>query len=69
MLIKGFYWDRMNVVVAEGLEESLGVGAIGLVAHSVGACDVRREQDHRMSEALELSSPVMGGAAGFEEHC
>jgi len=68
LLVDGFYGNGMDVLVAEGLEKSFRIGAIGLVAYGVGANGVRREQDDGVPETPELSGPVMGRTAGFEEN-
>jgi len=57
----------MNRLVAEGLEDSLRVGAIGLVARDVGADRVRRQQDHPVALVLELASPVVGHTARLHD--
>jgi len=67
MLIEGFDGYRMDVFVAERLKERFGIGAVGLVACGVGAGGVRREQDDGVAQLLKFSSPMVGGAAGFEE--
>ena len=67
MLVDGFDGNGMDVLVAVGFEQPLGVGAIGFVATDVAAHDVRGQEDDIVSEASELSGPVMRGAASFEE--
>lgn len=66
MLIGGFDGHGLDVFVTEGFENALGVGPVGFVTDDVGADGVRWEKDSGMSELLELASPVMSGAAGFE---
>jgi hypothetical protein len=68
LLVDGFYGYGMDVFVAEGIEKSFRIGAIGLVAYGVGPDGMRWEQDDRMAEALELSGPVMSRTAGLEEN-
>ena len=58
----------MDILVTEGLEKSFRICAISFVAYGVGPDGVRREQNNRMAEAPELSSPVMGRATGLEEN-
>ncbi len=58
------YW--MDVLVSEGFEQSFCVGRIGFVTCDIWTDGMRREKDHRVSEAFELPGPVMGTAAGLE---
>ena len=55
----------MNRLIAEGLEDSFGVGTIGLVAGDVGAHRVWRQEDDAVAQVLELASPMVGHAAGL----
>src|SRR5687768_1872731 len=57
----------MDLLVAMSFEQALGVGTIGLVASHVGFDIGRGQQQHLVAELTELSSPVMGHAAGLEE--
>lgn len=57
----------MDILVSESFEEGFGVCTIGLVSGSVGAHGVRREEDNGVSWTPEVSSPVVSGAAGFEQ--
>lgn len=50
------------------LDQSRGVGTIGLVAPDVGPHVTGRQQAHRMSPRLEAAPPVMGAAAGLHDH-
>ena len=68
LLVDGFDGHGVDVLVAEGLEKSFRIGAIGLVAYGVGSDGVRREQNDRVTEAPELSGPVMSRAASLEEN-
>jgi hypothetical protein len=56
----------VQVRVPWRFQQSLRVGAIGLVARHVGSHSVRREQDRTVTEDLELARPVGGRAAGFQ---
>ena len=60
--------DGLDVFVAEGFKESFGIGFVGLVPVPVPANTMRRKQDHRVTQALEKATPVVGGAAGFEQN-
>jgi hypothetical protein len=68
LLVDGFYGHGVDVLVAEGLEKSFRIGAVGLVAYGVGPNGVRREQNDPVTEAPELSGAVMGRAAVLEEN-
>jgi hypothetical protein len=68
VLIERLYGNRVDILVAERFKQSFGVGAIGFVAHDVGTDSVWWEKDDGVTEAMKLSSPVVGGAAGLEEN-
>jgi hypothetical protein len=68
LLVDGFYRHGVDVLVTEGLEKSFRICAISFVAYGVGLDGVRREQNNRMAEAPELSSPVMSRDTGLEEN-
>lgn len=68
MLIRRFHGHGSDVFVAKGFENTLGVGAVGFVTDDVGMDGVGWEKDSGMTELLELTSPVMGGAAGLEDN-
>lgn len=55
--------NRSDVRVPVGLEDPLRVGAIGLVPGHVRAYVVRWEQDHLVTQALDLTPPVVRRAA------
>jgi len=57
----------MDVLVSEGFQECFRISAVGFIAWDVGTHCMWREQDHRVSETVELSGPVMGGTTGFEQ--
>jgi len=58
-----YAWSRTG-----DLEDALGLGAVGLVASHVGPDVMRREQDHAVSERLELAAPVMRPPTRFHDH-
>lgn len=58
---------RADLVVAEGLEERLGIGAIGLVADPVAAHVLSRQEAHLVAELPDLPRPEMGRSARFEQ--
>lgn len=68
MLIRRFNGHGSDVFVAKGFENTLGVGAVGFVTDDVGMDGVGWEKDGGMTEHLELTSPVMGGAASLEDN-
>ena len=59
---------RSDIFVPKSFEQSLGVGAIGLVPQHVGANDVRRHQHSAMAVRLGLPRPMMRRAAGLHQH-
>ena len=50
------------------MPRALGVGAVGLVPGHIGTHLMRGEEDHPVSEVLDLSGPEVGRAAGFHDH-
>ena len=68
LLGDGLDGHGVDVGIAVGLEDPLGVGAVGLVAGHVGPHLVRGEQDHLVAELLELPGPEVGRAAGLHDH-
>jgi hypothetical protein len=68
LLFEGFDRDRGDVLVTNGLKESLGIGAVGFVSLAIASDMGGREQGDVVAEALELASPVVGGATGFHEN-
>src|SRR6185436_8937497 len=63
-----FHGNRTHVFVAKRFEQSLGVGAIGLVPGHVRAHGVRRDEDDVVPGGLSAAPPEMGGATGLEHH-
>lgn len=57
-----------DLLVAEGLEQRLGIRAIGLVALTVAADVLSRKKLNLVTELAELANPEMRGAAGFEQN-
>lgn len=57
LLVNGLDGDRVDLVIAKGFEEALGVGAVGLVTEDVGADAVGWEKDHAVTEILEAAAP------------
>jgi hypothetical protein len=54
-----------DLLVAEGLEQPLHVGAVGLVPHHVGSDVLRRQKDHDVAEFLDPSPPVVSRTTGL----
>ena len=54
----------MDVGVAVGFENALGIGAVRLVSGDVGSDLVRGQEHDLVSEAFDLTSPVVGRPAG-----
>jgi len=67
LLVQGFNGDRGDILIPSSLEESLGVGPIGLVALAIASHMGGREQGDLMAKGLKLSSPVMSRATGFHQ--
>ena len=67
LLVDGLDRHGLDLLVPLGLEQTLGVTAVGLVAGDVGTSSVRREQQDAMAEGLDLSSPVVSRATGLHQ--
>jgi hypothetical protein len=61
----GFDGDGVDLIVAESLEQGLGVATVGFVAGDVGSDGVRGKKDDLVTEGAELAGPVMGGATSL----
>lgn len=59
--------DGSHVLVAPGLQESLRVRAIGLVARDIAPNDRGRNQNDAVPDSSESASPVVCRAAGLEQ--
>ena len=59
--------DRMDLIVAVGLEQPACVSAVGFVAKHVRPGGMGREQDDPVAESLKLPAPVVSRATSFEE--
>jgi hypothetical protein len=68
LLLDGVDGDGLDVVTAMGLEQGLGVDAVGLSAAARGLGVLGGKQAHVVAECLRGSAPEVGGAAGFEQH-
>src|SRR5688572_27984963 len=68
VLIDRFHRYGADVLVAAGLEDALGIGAVGLVATDVRADVVRRKEYHPVAEGLQFPSPMLGRAARLHYH-
>ena len=66
--VNRLHGDGVNVLVAVGLQERLRVGAIRLAASHIAVHIVRRQESNGVSELLQLSRPVMGRPARFQQH-
>lgn len=60
------HWGK--IAIADRLQQRLGIGTIGLVAVAVARHVCRVQQLHLMATPPRLPSPVMRGAARFEQH-
>jgi hypothetical protein len=67
LLRDGLDRNGMDLLIAMGLEQTLCVAPVGLVAPHVGFDGGGGQQQDLMTELAELPSPVMSHAAGFEE--
>jgi hypothetical protein len=68
LLVHGLDRDRVNLVVARGLEQRLGIAAVGLAAPGVAVDVMRGQETYLVAVLLQLARPVMGAAARFEQH-
>jgi hypothetical protein len=69
----GLLLDRLHRhpaqgLVAGGFEQGLGVGPVGLVAVAIAGHVPRMQERDPMPQLLELAAPVMGRAAGLQQH-
>jgi hypothetical protein len=60
--------DGVDVLVVIRLQERLRIGAIRLAAAHIAVHIVSRQQSNRVPELLQLSRPVMGRPARFQQH-
>jgi uncharacterized DUF497 family protein len=58
--------DRIQPLSAR--EQRLGIRTVGLVPGPVGRDIARMQQQNPMTEPLQLAPPVMGRAAGLQQH-
>jgi hypothetical protein len=68
LLIHSLHGDRMNVFVAAGLQDALGIGTISLVPSHIRTDVVRGQQDHAMAKVLNAASPEVRRTAGLHDH-
>jgi len=68
VLIDGLHRHGANVVVAQRLEQALGICAIGLVAQHVGPHRVRRQQHHAVAARTGLAPPEVCRPASLHHH-
>jgi hypothetical protein len=60
--------DVSDLLVSEGLEQSVGVSAVGLVSDDVGADVLGRQQHDYVPELFDAARPEVSHAAGFHHH-
>ena len=58
----------MDVAIASGLEKSLRIGSVGLVASDVAVDIVWRKESDAMAAFREFTAPVVRGATSLEEY-
>jgi hypothetical protein len=58
-----------DLLVAEGLEETVDIRAVRLVPDDVGSDVLGREQDDHVAELLDAAAPVVRSTAGLHHHC
>jgi len=68
LLCHGLDRHRVNVLVAAGFEEPLGVCAVRLVPPHVRSDVVRRKQHDAVAQAFDPTAPVVRGATGFHHY-
>ena len=59
--------DRVDILVAKGFEQTLGVGAVGLVTQHIGADHMRGHEDGLVAMGLGVAGPVVCSAARLHE--
>jgi endonuclease/exonuclease/phosphatase family metal-dependent hydrolase len=59
---------RVDLLVAIGFQQRFRVGRIALVPPDIPMDVVRLQEAHRVPQAGELTSPIMGRPARFEQH-
>jgi len=67
LLVNALDGNGLDPGIADGLEQGVSVGAVGLVAVNVGRDVKRWKQYDVMSELFQLSRPVVRGAAGLHD--
>ena len=60
VLGNGLHGDGVDVGVAEGLEDTFGIGAVRLVPGDLGSDLVRGQKNDPVSHFLDLPGPVVG---------
>ena len=68
LLLDRLHGHGMDIGIAQGFEQTGSVCTVGLVAHHVGANVSRREEDHAMSQVLDLTAPVVCRCTRFHHH-
>jgi hypothetical protein len=67
LLVEGLDGDRRDLLIASGFEKGLGIGLVGFVALAIAGDVSGGKQGHGVAEGLELTSPVVSGAASLHE--
>jgi hypothetical protein len=68
LLLRCLHRDRMNAPATVGLEERLGVRAVGLVSSYIRAHVLGRQQADGESARLTATAPIVGRATTLHEH-
>ncbi len=69
LLGEGLDGHGADLLVAEGLEQSIDIRAVCLVPDDVGSDVLGREQDDHVTQVLDAAAPIVGRTAGLHHDC
>ncbi len=68
LLVDGAHGDGADARAAMGLQEGLGIDAVGFIAASIGFDVLGGDDDGAVPDRDGLAGPEVSGATGFDEH-